>query len=87
MQRFSEWRKEHSRDDEISEAIEKIGNILETRALVGAMKKELQPTIVMFHLKNNYKWNDKVELTTNLPIPILPLRNDEKRHLMSLLGK
>lgn len=26
------------------------------------MKKELHPTISIFHLKNNYKWTDKPEL-------------------------
>lgn len=62
IQRYSEWRKEFSEDEEISEAIKKIWDILETRVVVGAMKKELHPTITIFHLKNNFKWSDKFEI-------------------------
>ncbi len=70
MQRYSEWRKEYTQDDEISETIEKIGDMLETRVVVGAMKKELHPTITVFHLKNNFKWSDKVDEVRNRPLPI-----------------
>lgn len=78
MQRYSEWRKKYTQDDEISEAIEKIGDMLETRVVVGAMKKELHPTITVFHLKNNFKWSDKVEEVRNrpLPIPIMWINDD-----------
>lgn len=62
LQRYSEWRNEFTDDEEISETIKKIWDILETRVVVGAMKKELHPTITIFHLKNNFKWNDKVEI-------------------------
>lgn len=61
LQRFSEWKKEHEDNEEISEAIKKIKEILETRVVVGAMKKELHVTMTIFHLKNNYKWTDKRE--------------------------
>jgi len=77
MQRYSEWRKKYTQDDEISEAIEKIGDMLETRVVVGAMKKELHPTITVFHLKNNFKWSDKVEESRNRPLPIPILWFDE----------
>ncbi len=40
----------------------RIREILETRVVVGAMKRELHPTITVFHLKNNYKWSDKMEI-------------------------
>lgn len=69
QQRYSEWKKEYKDNIEISEAIERIWEILETRVVVGAMKRELHPTITVFHLKNNYKWSDKVEIdqrNTNL---------------------
>ncbi len=59
QQRYSEWKKEHDGNEEISEAIKKIKEILETRVVVWAMKKELHVTMTIFHLKNNYKWTDK----------------------------
>ena len=65
QQRFSEWKKEFENSEEISEAIKKIKEILETRVVVGAMKKELHVTMTIFHLKNNYKWTDKGEESQN----------------------
>lgn len=62
QQRYSEWRKDYRENEEISEAMERIWEILETRVVVGAMNRELHPTISVFHLKNNYKWSDKVEI-------------------------
>lgn len=62
QQRYSEWRKEYRENKEISEAMIRIWEILETRVVVGAMKRELHPTITVFHLKNNYKWSDKMEI-------------------------
>lgn len=59
MQRFSEWRKDFHDHEEISEAIKRLKDLLETRIVVWAMKKELHPTISIFHLKNNYQWTDK----------------------------
>lgn len=65
MQRYSEWRNEYWEDEEISETIKKIGDLLETRVVVGALKKELHPTMTIFHLKNNFKWTDKVLIDQN----------------------
>lgn len=62
QQRYSEWRKDYKGNQEISEAMVRIWEILETRVVVGAMKRELHPTITVFHLKNNYKWSDKMEI-------------------------
>lgn len=62
QQRYSEWKKEFRENEEISEAMVRIWEVLETRVVVGAMKRELHPTITVFHLKNNYKWSDKVEI-------------------------
>ncbi len=80
MQRFSEWKKDFEDNEEISEAIKRIKELLETRIVVGAMKKELHPTICIFHLKNNYQWTDKAEESQNrpLPIPILWLPHPDK---------
>ena len=65
MQRFSEWRDDFKDNEEISEAIKKIKEILETRIVIWAMKKELHVTMTIFHLKNNYKWTDKGEESQN----------------------
>lgn len=62
QQRYSEWKRSYGDNQEISETMERIWDILETRVVVGAMKRELHPTIAVFHLKNNYKWSDKVEI-------------------------
>jgi|GEM_PF-1958681 len=69
MQRFSEWREKFKDNEEISEAMKRIQELLETRVVVGTMKKELNPTIVIFHLKNNYQWTDKVEESRNKELP------------------
>lgn len=58
IQRFSEWSK---MGGEISETIEKIKNILETRAVVGGLKNKLSANMTKFHLINNFDWKDKTE--------------------------
>jgi len=37
--------------------------MLETRAVMGAFKKKYDKVITIFHLKNNYGWVDKREIT------------------------
>ncbi len=96
IKRYSEWKKEHSKDEEISETIEKIHDILETRVVIGAMKKSLHVTMTIFHLKNNFKWTDKVEINQKNahPVPILwnpdgssILEEIQKKELLGLLWK
>ena len=75
MQRISEW---HKMGGIISETIEKMKDILQTRAVVGGLKNKLNSSITKFHLINNFDWKEKNEtdLTTNgkdLPTPIIPL--------------
>lgn len=56
---FSDWDNKYSaKNKEISLTIKKIRAILEQRAVVGAAKGGLNPTIIIFHLKNNYHWVD-----------------------------
>lgn len=57
-QRFSEWEEKFKYDDEISDTIKRIREILETRVNIGGLKQKLNPTMVIFNLKNNYKWKD-----------------------------
>lgn len=89
MQRFSEWREKFTDNEEISETIKKIKELLETRVVVGAMKRELHPTLSIFHLKNNYKWIDKQDsedtdklqiyhFTSNLAPSLLSEMSDKK---------
>jgi len=86
MQRFSEWKEKFKDNEEISEAIKRIQELLETRVVVGTMKKELNPTIAIFHLKNNYKWNDKIQVEQNNTHACSPpLSDKEKAHLLSLI--
>ncbi len=58
MQRISEWK---DMNPEISETIGKIKDILQTRAVVGGLKSELNSGITKFHLINNFDWKDKTE--------------------------
>ena len=39
----------------------KIGEILETRVVVGGMKNKLSANMVKFHLMNNYNWKDSTK--------------------------
>lgn len=61
LRTYAEWKKEYREDEEISEVIEKIGDVLETRVVIWAMEKRINVTMAMFHLKNNFKWADKIE--------------------------
>lgn len=60
-QRYSERVKKYSEVEEIAEISDTIKEILETRAVVWAMKNKLNPTTVIFHMKNNYDRKDKSE--------------------------
>lgn len=65
-QRFSEWVKTYSDNEEIKEISDTIKELLETRAVKGAMTNKLNGTMTIFHLKNNYDWKDKSEVDSNL---------------------
>lgn len=58
-QRFSEWAEKENK--EISDTIIRIREILESRAVAGAMRKDLDGNFTKFHLVNNYGWKDRVE--------------------------
>ncbi len=64
-QRFSEWVKEYNGNEEIKEISDTIKELLETRAVKGAMTNKLNGTMTIFHLKNNYDWKDKSEVDSN----------------------
>jgi hypothetical protein len=61
-QRLSEWAKLFSTDEEISDTIQKVDEILETRAISGGLRNKLSANMVKFHLMNNYNWKDKTSL-------------------------
>lgn len=65
-QRFSEWVKTYSDNEEIKEISDTIKGILETRAVKWAMTNKLNGTMTIFHLKNNYDWKDKSEVDSNV---------------------
>jgi len=85
--RFWEWIKKYSSNEEIVRISGTLKEILETRAITGAMKNKLNNTSVIFHLKNNYNWKDKTEVdqntNMNLNINVKELTDDE---LDKLLG-
>lgn len=60
-QRYSEWAEKFKDNDRISDTIKRIDDILESRVNVAGLKGKANPTMVIFNLKNNYDWKDKVE--------------------------
>jgi hypothetical protein len=58
LQRISEWA---NTNEQISETYKKIKNELEFRLNHGGLKNNLNATMVIFNLKNNYGWKDKQE--------------------------
>ena len=61
-QRYSEWVKQYKDNKNVKLYSDTIKEILETRAIVWAMKNKLNATSVIFHMKNNYNWKDKQEI-------------------------
>jgi hypothetical protein len=61
-QRFSEWASAFKDNQEISDTIKKIDEILETRAVKRGIDLKGNSSFLIFHLKNNYGWRDKQEL-------------------------
>jgi len=71
---FSEWAEKFKNNEQISDTIKRIKDILESRVNIGGLRQKLNATMVIFNLKNNYNWKDKTEtdLTTGgKPFPIL----------------
>ncbi len=60
--RFSEWAKKFKENKQISDAIDKIEEILETRCAKGALNESLSASFTKFHLINNHDWDDKSEV-------------------------
>lgn len=60
-QRYSEWATQFKENDEISDTIKRIDDILESRVNTAGLKGKANSTIVIFNLKNNYGWRDKTE--------------------------
>ena len=79
IQRFCEWNKMGGK---ITVTIEKIKNILETRAIDGGINNRLNSSITKFHLINNYNWKDKNETDVTSGgekvqgVVILPTKNE-----------
>jgi len=60
-QRFSEWEKEYRSHSQISDTIQQIKAVLESRINVGGLRNDLNPAMTKFNLVNNYGWKDKSE--------------------------
>lgn len=81
-QRYSEWATQFKENDEISDAIKRIDDILESRVNTAGLKGKANPTIVIFNLKNNYGWKDKTEQDISvkeLPKPIMDITDNAIR--------
>ena len=83
--RFGEWY--HMGDEIISGTIDTIRDILESRVIAGAIRKDYDTGMVKFHLINNYDWKDKTETDVNqklsgsLNLDTLPDDNEYKKFL------
>lgn len=84
-QRFSEWLTEYNTNEDIKEISDTIKEILETRAVKWAITNKLNPTMTIFHLKNNYKdnWKDKSEVDTNLKWSLETNINEEQMKIIA----
>lgn len=60
-QRYSEWAKKFQKDDEISDTIKRLEDLIETRLVTGGLTSALNPAITIFTLKNKHSWRDKTE--------------------------
>lgn len=69
-QRFSERVTTYSDNKEIVHLSDTIKGILETRAAKWGMMWKLNPTMTIFHLKNNFNWKDKIDIDTNQKIDV-----------------
>ncbi len=79
LQRFSEWVNDFKDDDEISESLKKIKEILESRIVDGAMRNKFNVAMSIFNLKNNYNWKDQHDVTTaGLPIKAVEIYDMSK---------
>ena len=63
---FTEWFRDHKKNDVIARSIKNIGSILEQRINKGGMTGDLNAKLVEFNLKNNAdsmceSWKDKRE--------------------------
>ena len=56
---WSYWKKVFYSSDEIKVKMLRIESIFEARLFIGGLKKELAPSLAMFGLKNNHKWQEK----------------------------
>lgn len=68
-QRFSEWSEAFKKDDEISDTIKRIEELLETRLVTGGLTSALNPALTIFTLKNKHSWKDKSEVDQNIRLP------------------
>ena len=66
---FYEWKRQFMHDTEFSNTVKKIEEILETRIWLGAMSKQLNTLVSLFHLKVNYGYKDK-EIDIEYQVPI-----------------
>lgn len=78
---YSEWATDFKDVPFISDTIRRIDDILESRVNIGGLKQKLSGPMVIFNLKNNYKWKDKTETDLSIkeiPKPILGGIKDEE---------
>lgn len=66
-QRYSEWANKFKNNEEITDTIKRIDDILESRVNVAGLKGKANATITIFNLKNNYNWRDRVEQELSNP--------------------
>lgn len=61
-QRFSEWARQFSDDEEISDIIKEIRAKIETNLASYGLQGKLNPAMTIFTLKNHHGWKDKTEV-------------------------
>lgn len=59
---WSIWKRKFANNDVIISKMKVIDSIFESKIVELGMKGKLNPTLVIFSLKNNYGWKDKKEI-------------------------
>lgn len=60
---FMRWGLDYGEDEQICNAIALMKDILEVRAVEGALHKNLDSFMTLLHLKNNYGWKENPDIS------------------------
>lgn len=88
------WKDKFAGNDIVFQPIKRIEQVFEAKLFKGGLTGALNPTTVIFGLKNNHNWKDKIEqdLTTkgeslNKKADLSKLTNEELKQMAAIENK